>query len=61
MSRGLPKMCIRDRYDIYVIADNCTDDTAKIAASHGANVLVRFNKEEVEDRRPTWLAPPDRR
>ena len=35
----------KELHDIYVIADNCTDDTAKIAASHGANVLVRFNKE----------------
>jgi cellulose synthase/poly-beta-1,6-N-acetylglucosamine synthase-like glycosyltransferase len=34
-------------YDIYVIADNCTDNTAEIARQHGANVLVRFNKEQV--------------
>lgn len=30
-------------YDIYVIADNCTDNTAKIAAGKGANVIERFN------------------
>ncbi len=34
--------------DIYVVADNCTDDTAKIAREHGANfVLERFNKQKV--------------
>lgn len=35
-----------DCYDIYVIADNCTDNTAKIAADAGANVLERFNETE---------------
>jgi cellulose synthase/poly-beta-1,6-N-acetylglucosamine synthase-like glycosyltransferase len=34
--------------DVYVVADNCTDDTAKIAREHGANfVLERFNKQKV--------------
>lgn len=33
-------------YDIFVIADNCTDNTAKIAAQHGAAVYKRFNLEE---------------
>ncbi len=31
----------------YVIADNCTDATAKIAAQGGARVYERFNKEQV--------------
>jgi exopolysaccharide biosynthesis WecB/TagA/CpsF family protein len=31
----------RGLYEIVVIADNCTDDTATIATSHGAQVLVR--------------------
>lgn len=31
--------------DIYVIADNCTDKTAQIAAENGANVYQRFNQE----------------
>ncbi|MBP7250272.1 MAG: glycosyltransferase, partial [Selenomonas sp.] len=31
----------KDMYDIYVIADNCTDDTAEIAAKAGALVHVR--------------------
>jgi cellulose synthase/poly-beta-1,6-N-acetylglucosamine synthase-like glycosyltransferase len=30
-------------YDVYVIADNCTDDTAKIAREHGAIVLERHD------------------
>lgn len=33
----------KELYDIYIIADNCTDNTAKISKEHGANVLVRFN------------------
>lgn len=35
-----------ENYDIYVIADNCTDNTAKIAREAGANVLERFNETE---------------
>lgn len=34
----------RDDIDLYVIADNCTDDTASIAAKTQANVLERTNK-----------------
>jgi cellulose synthase/poly-beta-1,6-N-acetylglucosamine synthase-like glycosyltransferase len=33
--------------DIYVIADNCTDDTAKIARAAGARVVERQNKEKI--------------
>lgn len=33
--------------DIYVIADNCTDDTAAIARNAGATVFTRFNSEQV--------------
>ena len=33
--------------DIYVIADNCTDDTAAVAARAGARVLRRFDKRRV--------------
>lgn len=34
-------------YDIFVIADNCTDKTAEIAKEYGAEVLERENKEEI--------------
>ena len=33
--------------DIYVVADNCTDDTADIARGNGAIVYERFNKVQV--------------
>ena len=33
----------KELYDIYVIADNCTDSTAEVAHRHGAYVLERCN------------------
>ena len=33
--------------DVFVIADNCTDDTAKVAADAGAIVFTRNNTEQV--------------
>ena len=33
-----------DKYDIYVIADNCTDDTARVAKEAGAIVMKRFDE-----------------
>ena len=33
-------------YDIFVVADNCTDKTAQIACKYGAKVYKRFNTEE---------------
>ncbi|MBR3249590.1 MAG: glycosyltransferase family 2 protein [Clostridia bacterium] len=35
----------KDLYDVYVIADNCTDNTAKIAKEHGAIVYKRFDSK----------------
>lgn len=32
---------------VFVVADNCTDDTARIARAHGAAVYERFNAEQV--------------
>ena len=32
-----------EKYKIFVVADNCTDDTAKIARKHGAMVYERFD------------------
>lgn len=36
----------KDMYDIYVIADNCEDATAKIAEEAGAKVYERFDTEK---------------
>lgn len=36
-----------DRYTMFVIADNCTDNTAEVAQAHGAVVFERENKELV--------------
>ncbi len=36
-----------DAYRLVVIADNCTDDTAEIAAKRGATPLIRFNDAEI--------------
>ncbi|MBF8267063.1 MAG: glycosyl transferase family 2 [Dehalococcoidia bacterium] len=36
----------RDRFHIYVIADNCTDRTAEVAREHGAIVHERFSDNE---------------
>lgn len=35
----------KDLYDIFVVADNCTDRTGEVAAEHGAKVYKRFNDE----------------
>src|SRR5262249_45394175 len=32
-----------ERYDVCVVADNCTDATAAIARAHGARVFERFD------------------
>lgn len=37
----------KDLYDIYVVADNCTDQTADLARNHGTFVFERTNHEEV--------------
>lgn len=37
----------KDKLDIFVIADNCTDDTAQVARDAGAIVYERFNKQQV--------------
>jgi cellulose synthase/poly-beta-1,6-N-acetylglucosamine synthase-like glycosyltransferase len=33
----------KELYDIYVVADNCSDNTADIAGEKGAYVIERFN------------------
>jgi cellulose synthase/poly-beta-1,6-N-acetylglucosamine synthase-like glycosyltransferase len=37
----------RELIDVYVIADNCTDNTAGIAREGGAHVVERQNKEKI--------------
>jgi len=36
----------KDKYEIFVIADNCTDNTADIAMDAGAQVYERFSQNE---------------
>ena len=36
----------RELFDIFIIADNCTDNTAKIARKYGVYVYERFNKDQ---------------
>ena len=38
----------KELYDIYVIADNCTDDTEKIAKEQGAKIFVRKEKDKAK-------------
>ena len=33
--------------DVFVVADNCTDNTAEVAAAAGATVFRRYNKKEI--------------
>ncbi len=42
-SQNYPK----DKLDVFVIADNCNDDTAQVAREAGAIVYERFNKVQV--------------
>ena len=46
----------KELYDIYVIADNCTDNTAKIAEEMGAIVYKRFsNTEKTKGAALNWF------
>lgn len=41
----------RELLTVYVLADNCTDDTARIAREGGAVVYERFNRQQVTPSR----------
>ena len=46
----------KDLYDVYVIADNCDDNTAKIAKEKGAKVYKRFdNKNKTKGAALDWF------
>ncbi len=42
-------------FDIYVIADNCTDNTASVARQEGANVFERFSPERGKGFALEWM------
>jgi cellulose synthase/poly-beta-1,6-N-acetylglucosamine synthase-like glycosyltransferase len=42
-------------FDIYVIADNCTDTTAEIARQEGANVFERFSPQRGKGFAVEWM------
>ena len=45
----------KELYDVFVIADNCTDKTAEAASMAGAEVLVRFdNKDKGKGHALKW-------
>ena len=41
----------KELYDLYVVADNCSDKTAEIAASAGAEVLVHTDLDPKHARK----------
>ena len=36
----------KDKYTVFLVADNCNDNTAELARQHGATVYERFNQIE---------------
>lgn len=40
----------KDRFDVYVVADNCTDNTAELAAKAGAKVIVHNDPDPAHHR-----------
>jgi cellulose synthase/poly-beta-1,6-N-acetylglucosamine synthase-like glycosyltransferase len=51
MKQDYPK----EYYDVYVIADNCTDKTEEIAKAHGANVYVRTETDPAKKNKGAAL------
>lgn len=48
----------RELLTVYVLADNCTDDTARIAREGGAVVYERFNRQQVGKGTPSRRSSP---
>ncbi len=40
----------KDKFDVYVVADNCTDNTAEIAEKAGAKVIPHFDSDPAHHR-----------
>lgn len=45
----------QELYDIYIIADNCTDNTAEVARQEGANVFERYSKLRGKGYALEWM------
>lgn len=45
----------KELYDIYIIADNCSDFTAEIARQEGANVFERFSPQKGKGFALEWM------
>ncbi|MGI6649167.1 MAG: glycosyltransferase family 2 protein [Bacillota bacterium] len=45
----------KELYDIYIIADNCTDTTAEIARNEGVNVYERFSPQRGKGFALEWM------
>ena len=45
----------KDLFDIYVIVDNCTDNTAAIARQEGARVYERFSNQRGKGYALEWM------
>ena len=44
-----------DLFDIYIIADNCTDNTAEVARNEGVNVCERFSPQRGKGFALEWM------
>ncbi len=45
----------KDLFDIYIIADNCTDNTAEVARQEGVNVFERYSKRRGKGFALEWM------
>ncbi|MCL6610599.1 MAG: glycosyltransferase family 2 protein [Peptococcaceae bacterium] len=45
----------KELYDIYIIADNCSDNTAEVARQEGVNVFERYSKKRGKGFALEWM------